>query len=408
MTATTLKRSSAQKRRTPATTRRSRLLMRVKRNSLVTQLTVIIIFLCLIGTAMVMSASSVESLNNGSGAYAFVTKHLINLTIGAVFFWGISRFDYRAWLKLGPIVLGVAVLTLVAVLIPGIGIVHNEARRWLGVGPFEFQPSELVKFPLAIVLAGILASREKAGELRSIRRTLFPVAGITGLIAVLILVQPDFDSTLVILGFVAGMLILVGIPKTWLFGAALGGAGLTYYQLSEPVRKARLLVFINPWEDALNTGYQSIAGYTSLALGGWFGTGPGTSTAKWGFLPVAYSDFVFAVIGEEFGVVGCLAVVSCFIAFGVIGFKIALRAPDRFGTLLASGLTLTVLIQAAINIGMVVGILPVSGLTLPFISYGGTSLILMLSAAGILCNIAYQGRPQVASIKAAPKVKSRG
>ena len=380
--------------------------MKVKRNTLATRLSAIIIFLCVIGTTMVMSASSVESLNNGSGAFSFVTEHLINLTIGAVLFLGISRFDYRAWLKLGPIVLGVAVLMLIVVLIPGVGIVRNEARRWLGVAPFVFQPSELVKFPLAIVLAGILAAREKAGELRSIRKTLLPIAAITGFISLLVLLEPDFDSTLVILGLVVGLLLLVGIPKSWLFGAALLGVAVAYYEMSEPFRRARVFVFLDPWKDALGTGYQSIAGYTSLALGGWFGTGPGTSTAKWGFLPVAYSDFVFAVIGEEFGVAGCLAVVVGFIAFGVIGFKIALLAPDRFGTLLASGLTLTVLIQAAINIGMVVGILPVSGLTLPFISYGGTSLILMLSAAGILCNIAYQGKPRVASTKAAPKAKS--
>lgn len=380
--------------------------MKVKRNTLATQLSVLILFLCLIGTAMVMSASSVESLNEGSGAYAFVTKHLINLTFGGVVFWLISRFDYRRLLGLGPILLIGAVVMLIMVLIPGLGITHNGARRWLGAGPLEFQPSEAVKFPLAIVLAGLLAAREKAGELRSMRRTLFPVAGMTVSIAILVLAERDFDSTIVILGLVAGMLVLVGIPKTWLLGAAVGGAAVTYYQLSEPFRRARMFVFLDPWKDSLGTGYQSIAGYTSLALGGWFGTGPGTSTAKWGFLPVAYSDFVFAVIGEEFGVAGCLAVVVGFIAFGVTGFKIALLAPDRFGTLLASGLTLTVLIQAAINIGMVVGILPVSGLTLPFISYGGTSLIMMLSAAGILCNIAYQGRPRVASTKAAPKAKS--
>lgn len=409
MTSTTSKRSSTKRRRTPATTRKSLILMKVKRNTLATRLSAIILFLCVIGTTMVMSASSVESLNNGSGAFSFVTEHLINLTIGAVLFLGISRFDYRAWLKLGPIVLGVAVLMLIVVLIPGVGIVRNEARRWLGVAPFVFQPSELVKFPLAIVLAGILAAREKAGELRSIRKTLLPIAAITGFIALLVLLQPDFDSTLVILGLVVGLLLLVGIPKSWLFGAALTGVAVAYYEMSEPFRRARVFVFLDPWKDALGTGYQSIAGYTSLALGGWFGTGPGTSTAKWGFLPVAYSDFVFAVIGEEFGVAGCLAVVVGFIAFGATGFKIALLAPDRFGTLLASGLTLTVLIQAAINIGMVVGILPVSGLTLPFISYGGTSLILMLSAAGILCNIAYQGMPRVASTKATPKAKlSRG
>lgn len=408
MTSTTSKQSPAKRRRTPATTRKSLLLMKVKRNTLATQLSVLILFLCLIGTAMVMSASSVESLNEGSGAYAFVTKHLINLTFGAIVFWLVSRFDYRRWLRLGPMLLIGAVVMLVAVLIPGIGITHSGARRWLGAGPLEFQPSEAVKFPLAIVLAGLLAAREKAGELRSIRRTLVPVASMTILIAFLIVIEPDFDSTLVILGLVGGLLLLVGIPKTWLLGAAVGGAALSYYELSEPFRRARLFVFLNPWKDALGTGYQSIAGYTSLALGGWFGAGPGASTAKWGFLPVAYSDFVFAVIGEEFGVAGCLAVVCCFVAFGVIGFKIALRAPDRFGTLLAAGLTLTVLLQAAINIGMVVGIFPVSGLTLPFISYGGTSLVLMLSAAGILCNIAYQGRPRVASTKATPRAKSRG
>jgi len=274
-----------------------------------------------------------------------------------------------------------------------VGVYSGGARRWLDFGITTFQPSEAIKLPLAIVLAAFLSNRERAGELSSFRRTYLPIAGLTGVIAVLVMAEPDFDSTLVILGLVAGLLFVAGVPGRWLAGSAGAGALLIAYALAQPFRRQRMLIFLHPWRDPLNTGYQSIAASTSMALGGWFGTGIGSSTAKWGFLPVAYSDYIFAVIGEETGVLGCVGVIVAFAGFGWLGMTIARHAPDRFGQLLAVGLTLTVLLQAMINIGMVVGIVPVSGLTLPFLSYGGSSLVLMLLAAGILANIARQAKP---------------
>ena len=292
---------------------------------------------------------------------------------------------------LGGIGLVAAILLCVAVLF--VGVYSGGARRWLDLGFTTFQPSEAIKLPLAIVLAAFLTNRERAGELTSLRRTYLPIAAVAGFIAVLVMAEPDFDSTIVLLGLVAGVLFVAGAPGRWLAWSVLAAVPLVAWALSQPFRRQRMFIFLHPWQDPLNSGYQSIAASTSMALGGWLGTGVGSSTAKWGFLPVAYSDYIFAVIGEETGVLGCVGVITGFVLFGWIGMNVARRAPDRFGQLLAVGLTLTVLLQAMINIGMVVGIVPVSGLTLPFLSYGGTSLVLMLAAAGILANIARQAKP---------------
>lgn len=397
MTATTRTRRPATRRTSPATSRAARRAL----PAFVTRrggtpwsawLAVVVTALCIFGTVMVFGASSVASIDEGGDPFRYVARHVLFLTGGAILYIIAARIDYRRLRGIGAIGLGVATLLCMLVL-TGAGVYSGGARRWLDFGFTTFQPSEAIKLPLAIVLAAFLAKREQAGELSSFHRTLVPIGLVTGFIAMLVMAEPDFDSTLVIVGLVAGVMFVAGVPGRWLVGAGAAGAALVAYALAQPFRRQRLLIFMDPWRDPLNTGYQSIASSTSLAIGGWFGTGFGSSTAKWGFLPVAYSDFIFAVIGEETGVVGCVFVIGCFAAFGWLGFQIARRAPDRFGQLLAVGLTLTVLLQAMINIGMVVGIFPVSGLTLPFLSYGGSSLVLMLLAAGILANIARQAKP---------------
>lgn len=397
MTTTTGSRRTTARRTSPATSRDARrfipdLVARRGGTPWSVCLGIVVGALCIFGTIMVFGASSVASIDEGGDPFHYVARHVMFLSVGAVLYLVAARVDYRRLRGIGAIGLVVATLMCAAVL-TSLGVYSGGARRWLDFGFTTFQPSEAVKLPLAIVLAAFLTKREQAGELSSFRRTLVPIGLLTGFIALLVMAEPDFDSTLVIVGLVAGVMFVAGVPSRWLVGSAAAGAALIAYALAQPFRRQRLLIFMDPWRDPLNSGYQSIAASTSMAIGGWFGTGLGSSTAKWGFLPVAYSDFIFAVIGEETGVAGCVFVIACFAAFGWLGLQIARRAPDRFGQLLAVGLTLTVLLQAMINIGMVVGIVPVAGLTLPFLSYGGSSLVLMLLAAGILANIARQAKP---------------
>lgn len=398
MTATTGTRRPTTKRRSPATSREARRFIPAfveRRGGTVWSiwLALVVGALCIFGTVMVFGASSIASIDAGGDPFHYVARHVSFLTGGALLSFVLARVDYRKLRVFGVVGLAVAVVLCGVVLIPGVGVYSGGARRWLDLGFTTFQPSEAIKLPLAIVLAALVAHREKVGELRSARRTFIPIAGLTALIALLVLKEPDLDSTIVIVGLVAGVLFVAGVPGKWLAWSVVGAAPIAAWALSQPFRRQRMFIFLHPWQDPLNTGYQSIAASTSMALGGWLGTGIGSSTAKWGFLPVAYSDYIFAVIGEETGVLGCVGVIAGFALFGWIGMNIARNAPDRFGQLLAVGLTLTVLLQAMINIGMVVGIVPVSGLTLPFLSYGGTSLVLMLAAAGILANIGRQAKP---------------
>lgn len=401
MTSTAAARRATARRRGPASSRRARGATRRPDLGIARGLTIVVSVLCTVGMLMVYSSSTVESINGGGSPFTIIAKQLAFLTVGALAYVAMARFDYRMLRRFAfpSILVGIALLVLVFV--PHLGRTENEAHRWLGFGMLQFQPSEVVKLPLALFLAAFLASREREGSLADFRRTALPILVVVATVAGLMLLEPDFDGTLVMLGLVGGMLLIAAVPGRWLAGGAVAAAlavtaALTVPALGGTWRRARLLVFIDPWSAAQTEGYQPLASFSTIALGGWTGVGLGNGTAKWGFLPIVYSDFVFAAIAEELGFVGCLVVVTCYILFGILGFRAALHAPDRFGTLLAVGLTLTVLVQATINIGMVVGIFPVSGLTLPFVSYGGTSLIFMLAAAGVLQNIARQAKPRAA------------
>lgn len=401
MTATTARRGAATRRRGPAGSRRARASTRGRTSGVARGLTLVVGGLCLAGLLMVYSSSTIASMNGGGSPFTIIAKQMTFLTVGAIAYAWFARFDYRRLQRFAVPAIGLGIVLLVLVFIPQFGRTENGAHRWLGFGMLQFQPSEVVKLPLALFLATLLAARERSGDLADFRRTALPIAGVVAVIAGLMLLEPDYDGTLVMLALVGGVVFVAGVPGRWLTGGVVAGGLLSLAALTVPAlggtwRRARLLVFVNPWPTAETTGFQSLASFSTIALGGWTGVGLGNGTAKWGFLPVVYSDFVFAAIAEELGFLGCLAVIGLYALFGWLGFRAALRAPDRFGTLLAIGLTLTVLVQAAINIGMVVGILPVSGLTLPFISYGGTSLIFMLVAAGILQNIARQASPRAA------------
>jgi cell division protein FtsW len=302
------------------------------------------------------------------------------------------RIDYRWWSRLAVPLVVLATILLVLVLIPGVGINVYGSSRWLGFGQLRMQPSELGKFALLVFSADLLARR--APKMHDTRITLRPVIVVLAVICFLLMNQPDLGTTLVTGSIVFAVLFVAGtplVPMAMVGGAAT--AAVLFLSLSADYRRARVTAFLDPWADPLNTGYQSLQSMVGLASGGLFGLGHGASRSKWGFLPNAHTDFIFAIIGEELGLVGAALVVAMFCALGWVGVRIAQRAPDRFGTLLAAGITTWFLVQAFINIGAVVSVLPITGVPLPFVSFGGSSLLVSMASAGLLANIARQSKP---------------
>ena len=273
---------------------------------------------------------------------------------------------------------------------PGVGLSANGAERWLGFGPLTMQPSEFVKVALVFYIADLLARPGRPIENTAI--TVRPITFVTGVIVVLLALQPHLGAILVSGSIVFAMMFLAGAPLAHLamFGAG-GGLLAGTMVMYEPFRRARLLAFLDPWADPAGVGYQPLQSLHAITSGGWSGVGLGASHAKWGFLPFAHTDFIFAIIAEELGMLGAAAVIIGFIAIGVAGMMAAVRAPDRFGMLLAVGITAMVIVQALLNMGAVMAILPVTGVTLPFLSFGGSSMVVTLGAMGVLMNVARQG-----------------
>jgi cell division protein FtsW len=351
----------------------------------------VVAVLNLIGVVMVLSSSSVASLTSYGSPWHFFVRHLVWTALGLIAFLVALRVDYRMWRKAVMPLLIVSIALLVVVLIPGIGINVAGARRWLGTASWRFQPTEIAKLALLVFTADLVARR--AQQVSNWRRVLRPVLLVFAVFALLVVMQPDLDST-VVLALIGGVVLVVGaVPLRQL--AVAGASGLVIVAglaLAAPYRRVRVFTFLDPSADASNTGYQISQSLIALGSGGLTGRGLGASRAKWLFLPNAHTDFIFAIIGEELGLLGCMIVVLLFVAFAVTGARTALRAPDRFGMLMATGLTTWVVGQAAMNIAAVVGLLPVSGIPLPFVSFGGTALVMSMAAAGILANIARQAR----------------
>lgn len=343
----------------------------------------------LLGLVMVLSASSVHAHTEyGSSWYYFARQALWAMGGAAVAVW-VARVDYHRWRRYATPMLLVSFVTMVLVIIPGIGTDVHGARRWLGSGPFTVQPSEFAKLALLIWTADLLARR--AAWVRKVRAGLRPVLLVLAIMCGLIMLQPNLGTTIVIVGIVLGVCFVAGVPMApiarW---AGLGAAVLVVLAVVAPYRRARVVGFLDPWNDPLGEGYQSIQSMVGLASGGFAGTGLGASRAKWGFLPFAHTDFVFAIIGEELGLVGALVVVSLFVLLGVLGIRTALHATDRYGMLLAVGVTMWFMMQAFVNIGAVIGVLPITGVPLPFVSFGGSSLVVNMAGVGLLLSVARQ------------------
>jgi cell division protein FtsW len=353
--------------------------------------------LLVLGLVMVFSASSVRSYATYNSSYAIAMKQAIFMAIGIPCMWVASRLPVRVWRVLGYPLLLAAVAGLMLVLVPGIGRNVDGGTRWIPLpGGFNVQPSELAKLALLLWGADLLVRKKKLlGEWKHLFVPLLPV---TGVVAFLIMLEPDMGTTLATLAIVVALLWVVGTPMRYfatLLGALVGlGAALA---VAEPYRLVRLTSFLHPFKDPQGSGYQAVQGLYALSSGGWFGLGLGASKEKWaGGLPNAHTDFVFAIIGEELGLLGTFAVLLLFAALTYAGVRIAKRSVDPFARLAATGVTAWLAAQAFINVGAVVGLLPITGIPLPLISFGGSAMIADLVAIGLLLSFARAepGAPQ--------------
>jgi len=363
----------------------------VRRLPTSTIITVLAGVLSVIGLVMVGSASEIFSIDTYGSPWAILIRECIWLAVGVASFVFASRVDYHWWRRVsGLLMIGTFVL-LLAVLVPGVGSNAGGSTRWIGIGPLLIQPSEVMKLALALAGADLIAKREDRGGAN--RTIVGPLLLMTAAAAGLVLMQPDLGTAVVIACITMALLFASGVPMRPI--AKLLGVlvGLTLVVgLIDPYRRARLLSFIDPGAHASGSGYQVVQSLIGLGSGHIFGVGLGNGRQKWGYLPNAHTDFIFSVIGQELGLVGAVCVLALLVAFAWFGVRVASRAPDRYGGLLGVGLVAWIAAETVINVGAVIGLLPVTGIPLPFISYGGSSLVLTLLAAGILVNIARQER----------------
>ena len=340
----------------------------------------------IVGLVMILSASSVAALSDYGSSWYFFDRQLVWAIGGVAAFVAASSFDYRHWRRAAPVLLVVSVIGLVVVLVPGIGIMVDGSRRWLGAGAIRVQPTEVAKLALLCCAANVLSRR--SDRLHEWRQWM-PVLIVLGILGSLVMLEPDLDSAIVLALIGFALLIVSGVRRLHLATLGTAAVGLvTALAFAAPYRRARMLAFLHPWKDQANTGYQIAQSLIAVGSGGISGAGLGNGRAKWMFLPNAHTDFIFAIIGQELGLIGCLLVLGLFAALGLVGFRVARRAPDRFGMLLAAGVTAWIVGQAAINLGAVVGLLPVSGITLPFLSAGGSSLVITMLGSGLLASVA--------------------
>jgi cell division protein FtsW len=341
-----------------------------------------------IGLIMVLSASSIYSLVNYGNSFSILIRQLIFAVLGVVGAVIAARMPLATMRRFILPFLLVSVVLIMATFIPGVGIERNGNRNWLPLfGGFQLQPSEFAKLALVLWIADLYARRQK--YLGTPRYVLTPMVPVAGAVALLVVGQHDLGTAVVIFALTVGMLWVAGLPRRQMGGILAGlFVGLVLAVANSPHRVARFLNFLNPESDPESAGYQAIKGMMALARGGFWGVGLGNSRQKWGALPEAHTDFILAVLGEELGLLGTLVVLGLFIVLGFAGIRIATRTREPFVRYAASGITIWLLIQAIINIGMVLGMLPVIGIPLPLISYGGSSLLVTLVSLGVLLNCA--------------------
>lgn len=302
-----------------------------------------------------------------------------------------ARIPPWTWQKYARSVVLIVVALLVLVVIPGVGIYRLGARRWLGAGPLQFQPSEFAKFAFVIFLADYLDRNER--ETHSFWRGLLPALLALGLFFALIMLEPDLGTSLTLAGS-AAMMLFAADARLWHLGGLgmVGAMGVFALAYVDPERWSRITTYLDPWKDPVDSGYQIIQALLAFGSGGLFGVGLGRSRQKFFYLPERHTDMIFAVLGEEMGFIGACLVLLLFFAFAWRGYRIAVQAPDRFTSLLAAGVTSLITLQAAMNIAVVTASIPSTGIPLPFLSYGGSSLLITLSGVGILLGVSRYSR----------------
>ena len=345
----------------------------------------IVLALLSIGLIMVFSASPTMAMKLGD-PYYYLKRQILFMILGFLALLLGFKIDYNYLKEWSPWFLGGSICLLLLLFIPGLGQEISGAVRWLNLGLFSFQPSEITKLALIVYLSSSIA--DKKDKIKNFLEGLLPLLLLIMFITFLIIRQPDLGTTLVILG-TSGLMLFVGeVQIAHLFGlAAVGLAGLLGLILASPYRLRRIVAFINPWQDPRSAGFHIIQSLLAVGSGGPLGLGLGQSRQKFFYLPQQVTDFIFAILCEELGFIGGLIVITLFALFIIRGLKISREAPDKFTMLLSAGITGWIAIQALINISVVIGLLPTTGIPLPFISYGGTSLLVLLFSIGLLLNI---------------------
>ncbi len=347
--------------------------------------------------------------NGGTGSiWNQAVKEVLFIGLGLVLFWFAVRMTPRRFRLLAYPAVVVAAVSLVAVLVPGIGVGVYGARRWIDIGPLQLQPSEFAKFAMLLWAADLLARKQHLGTLTRARHLFVPLLPGFVLVVALVMLEPDLGTTLCFMLVLLGVLWMIGMPARY-FGAvvALVGVAVTVLAVTEPYRLQRLTAFVHPFQDMRTSGYHTVEGLYALASGGLFGVGLGQGTSKYGWVPNANSDYVFAIIGEELGLVGCIAVLLLFGLLAFTGMRIARRSVDPFVRIACGGATIWLVGQAVINIGYVSGLLPVTGIPLPLISAGGTSLLVTFFVIGMLASFARHERDAVNSARRAERLGRR-
>lgn len=348
----------------------------------------IVLILLSYGVIMVFSASYPTALQKTGDSLHFIGKHIGFVVAGAIAMLAISRVPYTWWRRFALPIFGVALLLLILVLIPGVGVTLNNATRWLDIGITTFQPSDVMKFAVIVLFAHLIAYYQD--KMSTFKQGVAPFAVILGVIAVLMMLEPHLSGTILICG-IGGIMMYIGGTKLRYFlilaGGGVGLVGLIVAVKGVSYITDRLQYWLDPFADVNDKTWQTVQSLVAIGSGGLFGRGIGASRQKYLYLPEPYNDFIFAIICEELGLIGALFVILLFVLFAVRGFSIASKAPDRFGFMLACGITLHICLQAALNIAVVTNTVPNTGISLPFFSYGGTALLMQMGEMGVLLSI---------------------
>ena len=365
--------------------------------------------LCLLalGAVMVYSASSAASVVEGGGTgSSLLVRYVVFGSLGFAAMLVVSRMSLQRIMEFTGPFLAASFILLLAVKVPGLGVSVNGAQRWLGAGFLQFQPSEIAKIAVVLYCARFLA--EKPSGFRTMGE-LLPLGIVVGATALLVVTQPDLGTTLVLCAAVGAMLVIAAVPVRWLLGlTAIGSVLVLLFSLSASYRRDRLMSFLNPWDHAGDAGFQAVQGQIAIGSGGLFGRGLGESVQKIFYLPEAHTDFILAIIGEELGVIGLFGLLLLFALVAWSGLRIAQQADGLYATLVAGGVTSLILCQAILNVFTVLGLAPLTGVPLPFISYGSTSLVTLLLGVGLLINVARGGTVRVrAAVPARRRSRNR-